>query len=205
MPVIIIGGILGGIFTAPRPRRWPSSTPSSSDSHHKKLTLRNLPRVVVQSALVTSAALLIVSMASLFANILTVIRSPDGRRLHHGHQPRSHDRDDDRGDLPPDLRHVHRHAARGHHPGARPGPLADQVASTPYTSAWPSCLTSRSAWSRPVVGPLHPHNRGSAELREASLGLSPHAYGVRAPAGFGDGHLHPGDQLDLARWFRFAR
>jgi TRAP-type C4-dicarboxylate transport system permease large subunit len=35
-----------------------------------------LPKVVVQSALVTSAALLIVSMASLFANILTVVQVP---------------------------------------------------------------------------------------------------------------------------------
>jgi len=77
MPVIIIGGILGGIFTA---------TEASAVAVFyalfvgffvtKKLTLRNLPKVVVQSALVTSAALLIVSMASLFANILTVVQVP---------------------------------------------------------------------------------------------------------------------------------
>jgi tripartite ATP-independent transporter DctM subunit len=77
MPVIIIGGILGGIFTA---------TEASAVAVFyalfvgffitKKLTLRNLPQIVVQSALVTSAALLIVSMASLFANILTVVQVP---------------------------------------------------------------------------------------------------------------------------------
>jgi len=77
MPVIIIGGILGGIFTA---------TEASAVAVFyalfvgffvtRKLTLRNLPKVVVQSALVTSAALLIVSMASLFANILTVVQVP---------------------------------------------------------------------------------------------------------------------------------
>jgi tripartite ATP-independent transporter DctM subunit len=77
MPVIIIGGILSGMFTA---------TEASAVAVFyalfvgffvtKKLTLRNLPKVVVQSALVTSAALLIVSMASLFANILTVVQVP---------------------------------------------------------------------------------------------------------------------------------
>ena len=77
MPVIIIGGILSGIFTA---------TEASAVAVFyglfvgffvtKKLTLRMLPKVVVQSALVTSAALLIVSMASLFANILTVVQVP---------------------------------------------------------------------------------------------------------------------------------
>ena len=77
MPVIIIGGILGGIFTA---------TEASAVGVFyalfigffvtKKLTLRILPKVVVQSALVSSAALVIVSMASLFANILTLVQVP---------------------------------------------------------------------------------------------------------------------------------
>ncbi len=77
MPAIIIGGILSGIFTA---------TEASAVAVFyalfvgffvtKRLTLKNLPKVVVQSALVTSAALLIVSMASLFANILTVVQVP---------------------------------------------------------------------------------------------------------------------------------
>jgi tripartite ATP-independent transporter DctM subunit len=77
MPAIIIGGILGGVFTA---------TEASAVGVFyalfigffvtKRLTLRMLPRVVVQSALVSSAALLIVSMASLFANILTMVQVP---------------------------------------------------------------------------------------------------------------------------------
>jgi tripartite ATP-independent transporter DctM subunit len=77
MPAIIIGGILSGIFTA---------TEASAVAVFyalfvgffitKKLTLRNLPKVVVQSALVSSGALLIVSMASLFASILTLVQIP---------------------------------------------------------------------------------------------------------------------------------
>jgi tripartite ATP-independent transporter DctM subunit len=77
MPAIIVGGILSGLFTA---------TEASAVAVFyalfvgffitKRLTLRNLPKVVVQSALVTSAALLIVSMASLFANILTLVQIP---------------------------------------------------------------------------------------------------------------------------------
>ncbi|MFB3818101.1 MAG: TRAP transporter large permease [Candidatus Methylomirabilales bacterium] len=77
MPAIIVGGILGGVFTA---------TEASAVGVFyalfvgffvtKKLTLRMLPGVVVQSALVSSAALLIVSMASLFANILTLVQVP---------------------------------------------------------------------------------------------------------------------------------
>jgi tripartite ATP-independent transporter DctM subunit len=77
MPIIIIGGILSGAFTA---------TEASAVGVFyalfvgffvtKRLTLRMLPRVVVQSALVSSAALLIVSMASLFANVLTVMQVP---------------------------------------------------------------------------------------------------------------------------------
>lgn len=77
MPAIIIGGILSGIFTA---------TEASAVAVFyalfvgffvtRKLTLRSLPRVAVQSALVTSAALLIVSMASLFASILTLVQIP---------------------------------------------------------------------------------------------------------------------------------
>jgi len=77
MPAIIIGGILFGFFTA---------TEASAVGVFyalfvgffitKKLSLKTLPKIVVQSALVSSAALLIVSMASLFANILTLVQFP---------------------------------------------------------------------------------------------------------------------------------
>ncbi|MGE5850106.1 MAG: TRAP transporter large permease, partial [Candidatus Methylomirabilota bacterium] len=77
MPAIIIGGILSGVFTA---------TEASAVAVFyalfagffvtKHLTLHTLPKVIVQSALVTSAALLIVSMASLFAAILTLAQVP---------------------------------------------------------------------------------------------------------------------------------
>lgn len=77
MPAIIIGGILSGIFTA---------TESAAVAVvyalfvglfvTKRLNARLIARVFLQSSLVTSAALLIVSMASLFAWLLTILQVP---------------------------------------------------------------------------------------------------------------------------------
>mgnify|MGYP003382235778 CR=1 FL=1 len=77
MPVIIIGGIVGGIFT---------STEAAAVAVGyalliglfvtRQLNARIIARVVLQSMLVTSGALLIVAMASLFAWILTVLQIP---------------------------------------------------------------------------------------------------------------------------------
>lgn len=77
MPVIIIGGILSGVFTA---------TESAAVAVvyallvglfvTKRLNARLIARVFLQSSLVTSAALLIVSMASLFAWLLTILQVP---------------------------------------------------------------------------------------------------------------------------------
>lgn len=77
MPVIIIGGIVGGIFT---------STEAAAVAVAyalfvglfitRQLNARIIVRVLLQSSLVTSAALLIVAMASLFAWILTVLQIP---------------------------------------------------------------------------------------------------------------------------------
>ena len=77
MPLIIIGGILSGIFTA---------TESAAVAVvyalfvglfvTKRLTARLIAKVFLQSSLVTSAALLIVSMASLFAWLLTILQLP---------------------------------------------------------------------------------------------------------------------------------
>lgn len=77
MPVIIIGGILSGVFTA---------TESAAVAVvyallvgvfvTKRLDGPLIARVFLQSSLVTSAALLIVAMASLFAWLLTILQVP---------------------------------------------------------------------------------------------------------------------------------
>ena len=77
MPVIIIGGIVGGVFT---------STEAAAVAVGyalfvglfvtRQLDARIIARVLLQSMLVTSAALLIVAMASLFAWVLTVLQIP---------------------------------------------------------------------------------------------------------------------------------
>ena len=77
MPVIIIGGIVGGVFTV---------TESAAVAViyalaigflvTRRLTLRLVYQAMLQTALVTSASLLIVAMASLFAWLLTLLQVP---------------------------------------------------------------------------------------------------------------------------------
>jgi tripartite ATP-independent transporter DctM subunit len=77
MPLIILGGILSGAFTA---------TEASAVAvvyallaglfWTRTLNARIIGKVLVQSALVASGALLIVSMASLFAWLLTILQIP---------------------------------------------------------------------------------------------------------------------------------
>lgn len=77
MPVLIVGGILSGVFTA---------TESAAVAVvyalfvglfvTKRLNRQLIARVLLQSSLVTSAALLIVAMASLFAWLLTILQVP---------------------------------------------------------------------------------------------------------------------------------
>jgi len=77
MPAIILGGILSGAFTA---------TEASAVAvvyallaglfWTKTLNARIIAKVLVQSALVSSAALLIIAMASLFAWLLTLLQIP---------------------------------------------------------------------------------------------------------------------------------
>jgi tripartite ATP-independent transporter DctM subunit len=77
MPVIIFGGILTGTFTA---------TESAAVAVvyalfvglfiTRKLNFRLISKVLLQSCLVSSAALLIVAMASLFAWLLTILQIP---------------------------------------------------------------------------------------------------------------------------------
>jgi len=79
MPAIIVGGILSGLFT-------PTEASAVAVFYAlvvglfitRTLNGRLIARVLLQSALVSSAALLIVSMASLFAWLLTLAQIPQG-------------------------------------------------------------------------------------------------------------------------------
>ncbi len=90
MPVIIFGGILSGTFTA---------TESAAVAVFyalfvgffitKKLNFRLIMKVLLQGGLVSSAALLIVAMASLFSWLLTILQIPQTVALAIGHMTTS--------------------------------------------------------------------------------------------------------------------
>jgi tripartite ATP-independent transporter DctM subunit len=77
LPFIIIGGILGGIFT-------PTEAAAVAAAYAlcvglfitRGLKLRNLLPLFVRSGVVTAAVLLIVSMASIFSWLLTILQIP---------------------------------------------------------------------------------------------------------------------------------
>lgn len=77
MPVIILGGILGGIFTATEAAAVAVAYALLAGLFvTRALSWRNLPGVFLRSGLLTSAVLLIVSMASVFSWLLTILRVP---------------------------------------------------------------------------------------------------------------------------------
>ena len=77
LPFIIIGGILGGIFT-------PTEAAAVAAAYAlflglfvtRSLKWANIPEVFIRSGVVTAAVLLIVSMASIFAWLLTILQIP---------------------------------------------------------------------------------------------------------------------------------
>lgn len=77
MPVIILGGIHGGVFT-------PTEASAVAAVYAffvgrfviGTLSIHQVPRILVSTALMTSAVLLVVSMASIFAYMLTVLQIP---------------------------------------------------------------------------------------------------------------------------------
>ncbi len=77
LPFIIIGGILGGIFT-------PTEAAAVACAYglmvglivKPGLRLADIPKVFVRSGIVTAAVLLIVSMASIFSWLLTILQIP---------------------------------------------------------------------------------------------------------------------------------
>lgn len=77
MPVIILGGILGGIFTATEAAAVAVAYALFAGLViTRSLKWRDVPGVFLRSSLLTSAVLLIVSMASAFSWLLTVLRVP---------------------------------------------------------------------------------------------------------------------------------
>ncbi|UCG37705.1 MAG: TRAP transporter large permease, partial [bacterium] len=82
LPFIIIGGILGGIFT-------PTEAAAVACAYglvvglvvKPGLNFRDLPDVFVRSGVVTAAVLLIVSMASIFSWLLTILQIPQSIAL----------------------------------------------------------------------------------------------------------------------------
>jgi tripartite ATP-independent transporter DctM subunit len=77
MPVLIVGGILAGVFT-------PTEAAATAVVYAlavglfvtRTLSWGKIPGIFVRSAVVTSAVLLIVSMASMFAWMLTILQVP---------------------------------------------------------------------------------------------------------------------------------
>ena len=77
MPVIILGGILGGIFTATEAAGVAVVYALLAGLFiTRSLTWRTIPGVFLRSGLMTSAVLLIVSLASVFSWLLTILRVP---------------------------------------------------------------------------------------------------------------------------------
>lgn len=82
MPVIILGGILGGIFT-------PTEAAAVAVGYAlfigvfltKSLNYKNIPQIFLKSAIVSSAILLLVSMGSVFSWILTYTQIPQKAAL----------------------------------------------------------------------------------------------------------------------------
>ncbi len=79
MPVIILGGILGGVFTATEAAAVAVAYAMLAGLFiTRNLAWKDIPGVFLRSGLLTSAVLLIVSMASIFSWLLTILRVPQG-------------------------------------------------------------------------------------------------------------------------------
>ncbi len=76
VPAIILGGILGGVFTPTEAAAVAVVYALVIGLLQGNLTLRLLPEIFLRSALLSSAVLLIVSTASIFAWLLTVFQIP---------------------------------------------------------------------------------------------------------------------------------
>lgn len=78
MPIIILGGILGGVFTPTEAGAVASAYALALGLLLRRLSAGGLYRVFVRAAVTTSSVLLIVAMASLFGWLLTYLQIPQG-------------------------------------------------------------------------------------------------------------------------------
>lgn len=76
MPVILLGGILSGMFTVTEAAAIAVLYALVVSLAMRGLKVQELPRIFLGSAMLTSAVLLIVSMASIFAHLLTIMQVP---------------------------------------------------------------------------------------------------------------------------------
>ena len=77
MPVIILGGIYAGIFTATEAAAVSIVYGTFvSVVLYKEISLRDIPRVAVESAKTAGKVLVIVAFASFFGRLLTLLRIP---------------------------------------------------------------------------------------------------------------------------------
>ncbi len=76
MPLIILGGILGGVFTATEAGAIASAYALVLGAARRSLTATVLYNVFVRAAVTTSSVLLIVAMASVFGWLLTYLQIP---------------------------------------------------------------------------------------------------------------------------------
>jgi tripartite ATP-independent transporter DctM subunit len=76
MPAIILGGILGGVFTATEAGAVASAYAFAIGLARRSLGLGAIYDVLLRTAITTSSVLLIVAMASLFGWLLTYLQIP---------------------------------------------------------------------------------------------------------------------------------
>lgn len=84
MPILILGGILGGVFTPTEAGVVASAYALLLGIIARKATIRRMMDVLVQTSITTSSVLLIVAMASIFAWLLAYLRIPQEIGLYLG-------------------------------------------------------------------------------------------------------------------------
>ncbi|MGW2094613.1 TRAP transporter large permease [Promicromonospora sukumoe] len=75
-PVVILGGILGGLFTPTEAAAVGAAYMMALGFAYRRLSVRDLPKIFVETALTTAAIMLIVSSAALLGYVLALERVP---------------------------------------------------------------------------------------------------------------------------------
>jgi tripartite ATP-independent transporter DctM subunit len=75
-PVVILGGILGGLFTPTEAAAVGAAYMMALGFGYRRLAVRDLPKIFVETALTTASIMLIVSSAALLGYVLALERVP---------------------------------------------------------------------------------------------------------------------------------